>query len=190
MVCNKRYVFFLVFGNNNNIIIIALVIHNTFFIHYGLAGLFANSALSPLIPIPVEIAVSALILAGKLPLIVIFLVLAVGSFIGDLLAYFIGYGGNSTLLKIHRKVKVSTGDSSNNDKRMRHLLSKYGWIVIFFSPWVPFVGNAIVILAGSRRFDIKTFSISVASGQVLKAFVTVYLLSFILANFFHNGGGS
>lgn len=171
----------MVFGNNsiNNIIFI-LIIHNTFFIHYGLAGLFANGALSPLVPIPTEIAVSALILAGQQPLIVIFIVLMIGSFVGDFLAYFIGYGGNRTLLKIHRKVKAS----ANENRRHQLLLSKYGGIVIFFSPWMPFIGNAIVILAGSRRFNIKIFSISIASGQVVKAFVTVYLLSFILPYLF------
>jgi membrane protein YqaA with SNARE-associated domain len=153
--------------------IITSLTHNAFFTKYGIAGLFANSALSPLVPLPIEITVSALGISGQ-SLVVIFVVLVIGSIMGDFLAYFIGYGGNKTLMKLHKRVKAL------NTKRGHALLSKYGWILIFFSPWLPFVGNAIIILAGSRRFSIRNFSFLMISGQVVKAFLTVYLISLVL----------
>jgi membrane protein YqaA with SNARE-associated domain len=147
--------------------------HNTFFVKYGLAGLFVNSVLSPVIPIPTEIAVSALIV-GEQSLFAIAIILAVGSIIGSLFGYFLGYSGNRTFLKLHKR-------TANTDLNREHkLLAKYGWLVMLFSPWMPFIGNVLIIMAGSKRYNFKAFAISIAAGQIIKAFGTVYLISIII----------
>jgi membrane protein YqaA with SNARE-associated domain len=45
--------------------IIESIVHNSFFVKYGLIGLFLNGMLSSIIPIPTELTISALLLSGK-----------------------------------------------------------------------------------------------------------------------------
>jgi membrane protein YqaA with SNARE-associated domain len=81
--------------------VIDAIIHNTFFIKYGLLGLFINGMFSSFIPIPTEVTTSALLLGGVNEMDV-FLVLNIGSIIGGFIAYYIGY--NIKLLRRLRKL--------------------------------------------------------------------------------------
>jgi membrane protein YqaA with SNARE-associated domain len=73
--------------------IIDSIIHNSIFVKYGLIGLFINGLLSSIIPIPTELTISGLLLAGHSKTIVS-LILIVSSIIGGFIAYYIGYSGN------------------------------------------------------------------------------------------------
>jgi membrane protein YqaA with SNARE-associated domain len=141
-------------------------------------GLFANGVLSAtILPIPTEIATSALLSSGygKLP---VFIVLAISSTVGGFLGYYIGMSGS----KLFRFFKGRP--NKRNDNYGDGLLRKYGWIAIFGSSWIPIVGDLIPIIAGTKKYDLRTFAIALAAGKVTKAIAIIYLSSFLATRFF------
>lgn len=145
----------------------------SFFVKYGSIGLFLNGVLSSIIPIPTEFTISGLLLAGESK-INVFAILAISSIIGGFIGYYIGFSGNKILKWLHRK------PSRKHEDRSTLLLEKYGWIIIFFSPWIPILGDFIPIIAGGKRYDLKKFSIAIVSGKTVKALAIVFFSSWIL----------
>ena len=154
------------------------MLENPFFVKYGLIGLFLNGMLSSVIPIPTELTSSALILAGE-DKIAVFVVLTIGSIIGGLLAYYIGYSGSKLFKKLHVSPKKERAD------RVVKLLARYGLIMIFFAPWIPIFGDVITIIAGSTKYDMGRFIVAMTTGKTLKAAAIVYVSSWILPMIFH-----
>ncbi|MBI3640730.1 MAG: DedA family protein [Thaumarchaeota archaeon] len=147
--------------------IINAIIHDTLFIKYGLLGLFFNGMFSSFIPIPTEVTISALLLDGVNP-IDVFLVLTTSSIIGGYVAYYIGYNGR--LLRKLRKTPEKYQQKSMS------MMSKYGWItIIFFSPWIPIIGDVVSIVAGTKRYSIIKYTIAMATGKTVKAVAIVFL---------------
>src|SRR6185437_13074026 len=147
--------------------IITSILHDTLFIKYGLLGLFFNGMFSSFIPIPTELTISALLLGGINPLD-IFLVLTVGSIIGGYIAYYLGYNGR--LLKRLRKTP-----EKQHQQRSINIMTRYGWFtVIFFSPWLPIVGDVVSIIAGTKRYNIVKYSIAMTAGKTVKAVAIVF----------------
>jgi membrane protein YqaA with SNARE-associated domain len=158
--------------------IIDAIIHNTFFIKYGLLGLFINGMFSSFIPIPTEVTTSALLLGGVNEMNV-FLVLNIGSIIGGFIAYYIGY--NAKLLRRLRK----TTEKKYETKSIS-LMNRYGWtVIIFFSPWMPIIGDVASIVAGSQKFDLKKYTVAMIAGKTIKALAIVYFSSWILPLIVH-----
>ncbi len=142
------------------------ILHNTFFLKYGLIGLFFNGMFSSFIPIPTEVTISALLLGGVNP-IDVFLVLTIGSIIGGYIAYYIGLNGR-LLKKLHRT-------SQKYEKKSMSVMTKYGWTtIIFFSPWIPILGDVISIVAGAKKFDILKYTIAMTTGKTVKAIAVVF----------------
>ena len=108
----------------------------------------------------------------------VFIVLAISSIIGGFLAYYIGAGGNKLFHKLYKRPTEKDSDKG------RELLSKYGWIAIFFCSWVPVLSDVIPIVAGAKRYDFKKFSISMSAGKTVKAFAIVYIIGIITTRFF------
>ena len=151
------------------------IVHNAFFIKYGLIGLFLNGVLSSVVPIPTELTTSALLLAGE-SRESIFMVLAISSITGGFLAYYIGAGGNKIFHKLYRR------PTEKDSYQGGELLAKYGWIVIFFCSWIPVLGDIIPIVAGAKRYDFKKFSISMSAGKTVKVFAIVYIIGIIITS--------
>ena len=147
--------------------IIHSILHNTLFVKYGLLGLFFNGMFSSFIPIPTEATISALILGGVNP-IDVFLVLTAGSIIGGYIAYYIGYNGR--LLRKLRKTPEKYQQKSAS------IMARYGWAtVIFFSPWLPIIGDVISIVAGTKKYNIVKYTIMMTTGKTVKAVAIVFL---------------
>jgi len=147
--------------------IINAIIHDTLFIKYGLIGLFFNGMFSSFIPIPTEVTISALLLGGANP-VDVFLVLTVGSIIGGYIAYYIGYNGR--LLRRLKKTPEKYQQKSMN------IMTKYGWItIIFFSPWIPIIGDVVSIIAGTKKYSILKYTIAMTTGKTVKAVAIVFL---------------
>ena len=143
------------------------VLHDTVFIKYGLLGLFFNGMFSSFIPIPTELTVSALLLAEIDPLDV-FLVLSVGSIIGGYIAYYLGYNGR--LLKKLRKTP-----EKKYEEKSTGIMTRYGWFtVIFFSPWIPIIGDVVSIVAGTKKYSIVKYTIAMTTGKTVKAIAIVF----------------
>ncbi len=153
--------------------IIESIVHNSFFIKYGLMGLFLNGMLSSIIPIPTELTISALLLNGK-DRFTIFIILAVSSILGGLIAYYIGFSGNKFLRILYKK------PPKKHEDKTAVLLERYGWLIIFLSPWIPIVGDLVPTIAGAKKYDLKNFVIVMTSGKVFKASVIVIFSSWIL----------
>lgn len=153
--------------------VIKAIVGNSFFVKYGLIGLFLNSMFSSFIPIPTELTTSALLLSGESQMSV-FIVLTIGSIVGGFIAYYIGYDGNKIfnwLRKIQKK----------HHEKSLSLLRKYGWLIIFLSPWIPVLGDVISIIAGVKKYDIKKYAIVMTVGKTIKAIAIV----FVSGLFFH-----
>ena len=94
----------------------------------------------------------------------------VGSTIGGLLNYFIGFGGN----KLFNKLKKSENDNQGKHKKNGNkLLDKFGWGAIFFASWVPVIGDFILISAGVKKMKFSKFAIFMISGKIFKTIIVV-----------------
>lgn len=149
------------------------LLSNPFFVKLGLIGLFINSLLSSIVPIPTELTTSGLLLAGQSK-IAIFTSLVIGSIIGGFFAYYIGYGGVNFLRRFSKK------PNEKSEHRGESLLKKYGWVILFISPWIPIIGDYIPIIAGATKYNFKLFSIAIVSGKIVKGVAIVFFGSLIL----------
>ena len=100
------------------------ILANNVFQDYGIIGLFLNSLLSATaIPLPTEILTSALLIGGENAFLV-GLVLILGSTIGGLLNYFIGFGGNKLVSKFRKK--KNTENVGREKKVTNYLINLVG----------------------------------------------------------------
>ena len=157
------------------------------FHEYGMLGLFFNSLLSATaIPLPTEILTSALLMGGE-PEINVGIVLVLGSVIGGLINYSIGFSGNKIVSFFKRKKHLhekelsdefsgkaeESNSQTNHEKKSHKVLERFGWAGIFIASWIPFLGDLMLIGAGSKRMNFKKFMFFMVSGQVFKTVVVV-----------------
>lgn len=153
--------------------LINAVVHDTLFLKYGLAGLFVNGMFSSFIPIPTEVTISALLLAGVNP-IDVFLVLTASSIIGGYIAYYLGYNGR--LL-----TKIRKTPEKKYEQKSVGIMTKYGWAtIIFFSPWIPILGDVVSILAGAKKYSILRYTVAMTTGKTVKAVAVVFLSNYFI----------
>ena len=146
------------------------ILANNVFQDYGIIGLFLNSLLSATaIPLPTEILTSALLIGGE-NVFLVGVVLILGSTIGGLLNYFIGFGGNKLFSKYRKKKKEN---SSKHEKKSHKLLDKFGWGAMFFASWVPVIGDFILISAGAKKMKFSKFVVFMVTGKVVKTIAVV-----------------
>ena len=144
------------------------ILTNNIFQEYGIIGLFLNSLLAATaIPLPTEILTSALLIGGE-NIVLVAITLIIGSTIGGILNYFIGFGGNKLIKKMKKKSNVEKQDKNHNK-----LLDKFGWSAIFFAAWIPIVGDLILISAGVKKMKFIKFSIFMISGKIIKTIIVV-----------------
>ena len=143
------------------------IVHDALFIKYGLVGLFFNGMFSSFIPIPTELTISALLLGGANP-VDVFLVLTTSSIIGGYIAYYLGFNGR--LLK-----KIRKTPEKKYEQKSVSIMTKYGWAtIIFFSPWIPIVGDVVSIVAGAKKYNIVKYTIAMTTGKIVKAVAVVF----------------
>ena len=85
----------------------------------------------------------------------------------------------------HNGNKSITYYHKNKEKRSTVMLEKYGWIIIFLSPWIPIFGDVIPIIAGVKKYDFKKFVVVMSIGKTIKAVAIVYFLAIIVSTVFH-----
>jgi len=146
------------------------ILANNVFQDYGIIGLFLNSLFSATaIPIPTEILTSALLIGGENVFLVV-IALVVGSTIGGLLNYFIGFGGNKLVNKFRKK---KNGNDVVHEKKGSKLLDKFGWGAVFFASWIPVIGDFILISAGVKKMKFTKFVAFMVSGKIVKTIAIV-----------------
>jgi len=146
------------------------ILANNVFQDYGIIGLFFNSLLSATaIPLPTEILTSALLIGGENAFLV-GLALGVGSIIGGILNYFIGFGGNKLVSKLRKK---KDGNDVKHEKKGNKLLDKFGWGAVFFASWIPVIGDFILISAGAKKMKFSKFIAFMVTGKMVKTIAVV-----------------
>jgi len=146
------------------------ILSNNVFQDYGVIGLFFNSLLSATaIPFPTEILTSALLIGGENAFLVGF-ALGVGSIIGGILNYFIGFGGNKLVNKFRKK---KNGNGVKHEKKVNKLLDKFGWGAVFFASWIPVIGDFILISAGAKKMKFSKFMAFMVTGKMVKTIAVV-----------------
>jgi len=146
------------------------ILANNVFQDYGIIGLFLNSLLSATaIPLPTEILTSALLIGGE-NVFLVAIALVVGSTIGGLLNYFIGFGGNKLVNKFRKK---KNGDAIGHEKKGSKLLDKFGWGAVFFASWIPVIGDFILISAGAKKMKFTKFVTFMVTGKIVKTIAVV-----------------
>ena len=58
-------------------------------------------------------------------------------------------------------------------------MERYGWAIIFVSPWIPVLGDIIPVIAGAKRYDFKKFMIAIAAGKIVRAVAIIFLGSYL-----------
>ena len=146
------------------------ILSNNIFQEYGVIGLFLNSLLSATaIPLPTEILTSALLIGGE-NIFLVGVALALGSTIGGILNYFIGFGGNRLFNKIKKK---ENKNDTEHGKKSNRLLEKFGWGAIFFASWIPVIGDLILISAGVKKMKFTKFIMFMVTGKTIKTIIVV-----------------
>ncbi len=130
----------------------------------GLIGLFLNTILSASIfPLPSE---PAILLAAKFfDGFTVFSVAVVGGFLGSLTNYFIGLKGIHGFL-VERKPK--------EEKKAQEVFNKYGSAILLLAPWIPFIGDPLMIVAGALKMDFRKFAVLAFVARVIKTAALVF----------------
>ena len=150
------------------------LIYDKLIIKYEMIGLFINSVFSSIIPIPTELITSMLLLS-KVNKILIFIILDAGSIVGGYLAYFIGMRYHSFIQsRLNELLKVTFLS------KLLNIVNGHAELLLILSPWLPFIGDSLCILAGSARYDLRKFLIYISVGKTIKAFAIIISIASII----------
>lgn len=152
------------------------ILENPFFVKYGLIGLFLNCIFASIIPFPIVITSTALLIDGQ-NAATVFTTMTVGSVGGGIITYFIGYDGKK-MYKLLRKTHSEEDYQKSFDR-----LNKHGWSIIFALSLVPILTEIVTIIAGVKRYNFKKFLISMSIARTISAFASVYFGSMFVHYF-------
>lgn len=134
------------------------------FERYGLIGILLLTALSySIIPFPSEAAIIAAVAFFDPFLIILFAL--IGSTIGVLSSYLIGYMGIKRFYK----------DDSKWYKKAKNLFDKYGGLSVLMFGWLPLLGDPLMIVAGTLEMNILEFLIYSTIGRLIYFVIVTYL---------------
>lgn len=143
-------------------------------------GIFLFMALeSALIPIPSEITMpfaGFLVSRGELNFVLVVLVGAFANLVGSLIAYYIGYFLEETVIvgwiKKYGKFLLITVEDY---EKSRHWFQKYGSAVVFFSRLLPGIRTFISLPAGLAEMNIWKFSFYTFLGSLIWSAALTYI---------------
>ena len=138
----------------------------------GAIGLLIATFLSAyIIPYPAEpLIVAAVAFLGPIST---FTVSFVGGLLGALSNYYIGLKG------VHRAVVRW----EEKEKKAQRWFAKWGSPIIIVAPWIPFIGDPMIIAAGTLQMPLKRFLTYAVIGRVIKTAALVMLGNALLALF-------
>lgn len=138
-------------------------------IEYALLELFAVSALSSVLPIPTEPTI-VLLLKAHVNVAPMLAVVFVGSVIGASVGYALGKYGVRKIIPFH---------NPEREKRTREWFTRYGAVLLFISPWIPFFGDLVPIVAGVEEYRVSRFISVISIAKFVKVAAIIYILSFL-----------
>jgi len=149
---------------------------------YGYLGAFVVCALgnfSIIIPIPFALVVYAF--GSTLNPLLLGLVSGLGSTIGEMFSYFLGWGGR----------KVIEGRYGSRLDAVERLIDRYGALTVFLVALLPVPDDLLLIPLGMMKYDIKKTFIAMLLGKTLMCTLLAYAGAFsfsYLRDVFASGG--
>ena len=134
----------------------------------GYAGIFVLMTLESMIaPIPSEAVMpfaGFLVASGRFSFSNVIIISSIGSIVGSLVSYYLGYFGGQPLIKKFGKYLFL---EEQHLDWTTHFFEKYGTATIFVSRFIPVVRHVISIPAGYAKMDIAQFVIYTFIGATL-----------------------
>ncbi len=126
----------------------------------------SSSILIPILPFPGYFPVLVGVGIGLNPLIV-GLLGAVGSILGDLIGYLVGMGGSATIEKFEKRAPKFL-------KRFERFYSQIGfWAVLTFA-LLPLPFDIIGVLSGASKYNFKRFLLALTIGRLVRTLAIAY----------------
>ncbi len=146
----------------------------------GYVGIFVlMTAESALIPIPSEVTMpfsGYLASTGSLSFIYIVLVGTLANLFGSLIAYYIGYFlEESVLIGLIKKYGKFILLSEHEFEKAGKWFEKYGDKIIFISRLLPGIRTVISLPAGMFKMDVKKFVVYTAVGCLIWSSILTYV---------------
>lgn len=129
---------------------------------------------SALIPIPSEVTMTFsgfLATTGVFNFWIVVFVGTMANLIGSLLAYWLGYLGESKVRKYGKYIFLREKELDHAEK----LFNKYGEIITFASRMLPAIRTYISLPAGIAKMDLKKFILYTTAGSFLWSLILTYL---------------
>lgn len=123
-----------------------------------------------MLPIPTEPTIAILLSDNVSPLIIL-LVLVPASVLGAFISYLLGKYGIRRIIPFH---------NPDRERRVKEWFDKYGSALLLISPWIPFAGDLVPIVAGVENFKLSTFFVIMFVAKAIKGVAIVYFLSFFV----------
>lgn len=131
----------------------------------GLIGLFLNTFLAAsILPLPSEPYI--VLAAASFNPWNVFIISVVGGVLGAVTNYYIGLKGLHNFL-VKRNPK--------RERRAQYILKKYGLFVLLAAPWIPFIGDPLVIGVGALRMEPKRFLLLITVARMIKTAALIFL---------------
>ncbi|MBX3060284.1 MAG: DedA family protein [Anaerolineae bacterium] len=130
----------------------------------GYAGLFFITFLSSTIfPFPSELVVTAMPPLGY-NLWLVIIVAMTGSFLGNLVNYYVGKKGTDFVFARYVSIKPERWAQAES------YFQRWGVYSLFFS-WLPVVGDPLTVVAGALHCDLRIFTFWVLTGKLVRYLV-------------------
>ena len=155
---------------NHRIIYIPMNILDSIPLTYGYPGLFLASFLASTVVPTLSEPFVILLINKNFNIYSVVLVASVGNFLGACTSYYIGFAGRMHI--IQKYFRVSDAHLEKAEARFK----KYGYWLLLFT-WLPFVGDALPVMAGIMKLRFTIFSILVFIGKFLRYAVLAYLIT-------------
>ena len=140
-----------------------------YFSELGYFGLFVAAFLAAtILPLSSEIVLSALLLSGLSPIVLVTIAIT-GNVFGSLTNYALGYWASLGVIK--KWLKISEEEFVRAEQRF----VKYGLFSLCFA-WVPIIGDPLTVLAGVLRIQLLWFVILVSVGKLMRYIVISYFV--------------
>jgi len=140
------------------------------FTPFGLYGLFTLAFIeSVFFPVPPDILIAILVLNDPSSFLIVGTVATIGSVLGGMVGYYLGYLGEKKILeKMFSKKKI---------EKMHKLFDKYGALAVFVSGVTPLPYKIFTIGAGVFYINFRNFIIASTLGRGIRFFavaISVY----------------
>ena len=90
-----------------------------------------------------------------------------GSALGDIIGYFVGFGGTAAIEKFEKHVPKFF-------KRFEKFYSNIGFSVVLLGAFLPLPFDIIGVLSGASRYNIKKFYLATVIGYIIMSIMTAY----------------